>query len=60
MMVKHRIFNADRYLDKFQGFENLLRDYCRLWPRKLGLNIAKLDIDQFKNWLMEGESEIKD
>jgi len=59
-MAKHRIFNADRYLDKFQGFENLLRDYCRLWPRKLGLNVAKLDIETFKKWLIEGESEVKD
>ena len=59
-MVKHRIFNADHYLDKFQGFENLLRGYCRLWGKKLGLAIATLDVDTFKKWLVDGESEAKD
>jgi hypothetical protein len=59
MMLKHRIFNADRYLDKLQGYESLLRDYCRLWPRKLGFNVATLTIEMFKTWLVEGESSVK-
>jgi hypothetical protein len=59
-MVKHRIFNADRYLDKFQGSEHLLRGYCRLWGKKLGLNVTTLDVETFKKWLVEGESEAKD
>ena len=58
-MIKHRIFNADRFVDKLQGFEALLRNYCRLWPRKLGLSVATLDVETFKRWLVDGESGVK-
>jgi hypothetical protein len=57
-MVKHRTFNADRFLDKFQGHEDLLRAYVRLWPRKLtNLSAATLDVPTFKQWLVDGESK---
>ena len=54
-MARHRAFNIDRYLDKFQGHEDLLKSFCRLWGRKLGLNIASLTVPAFKQWLVEGE-----
>jgi hypothetical protein len=55
-MARHRAFNVDRYLDKFQGHEELVRNYCRLWGRKLGLNIASLTIPTFKEWLVESDA----
>lgn len=59
-MAKHRAFNTDRYLDKFQGHEELLRNYCRLWPRRLQLKLATLDVPTFKEWLVNGEGDAKD
>jgi hypothetical protein len=54
------VFNADRFLDKFIGRESLIRDYCRLWRRRLQLNVRKLDVPTFKEWLVSGEGDAKD
>jgi hypothetical protein len=55
-MAKHRAFNVDRFLDKFQGHEGLLKNYCRLWGRKLHLKIASLTVPEFKEWLVQGDA----
>jgi len=59
-MAKHRIFNADRYLDKFQGFESLLRDFVGLWDDLLDIDAAALDVPRFKKWLVESTGDAKD
>ena len=50
-LVKHRKFNADRFLDKFEGHEVLLRNYCRRWAKGLKLDLRGLTISGFKQWL---------
>lgn len=57
-MAKHRAFNVDRFLDKFQGYENLLKAFCKPWGKKLELNVAGLKVPQFKEWLVKGEGDI--
>lgn len=59
-MAKHRVFNADRFLDKFQGHEQLIRDFVELWTGRLDLEPATLDVPQFKEWLVEGGGDAKD
>jgi len=29
-MAKHRVLSPDRFVDKFQGYEHLLRDFVAL------------------------------
>lgn len=57
-MAKHRAFNADRYLDKLQGYEPLLGAYVGLWDGRL--EIARLDVSTFKDFLVNGDGEGKD
>ncbi|MBC7351740.1 MAG: hypothetical protein H5U08_05215 [Thermogutta sp.] len=59
-MAKHRGFNADRFLDKFQRFEQLLRDFVRLWEGRVDLEPATLDVPAMKRWLVEGTGQAKD
>ena len=60
-MAKHRIFNADRFLDKFQSNEDLIRAFIGLWSGRLDdLVSATMDIPYFKKWLVDGEGEGKD
>lgn len=64
-MGTHRTFNADRFLDKFQGREPLIRRYVRLWDGHLKLDGAKLDVpeldvSQFKEFLANGDGDGKD
>jgi hypothetical protein len=59
-MAKHRVFNADRFLDKFQGNEQLVRNFVNLWSGRIDLDPATLDLPQFKEWLVEGGGEAKD
>lgn len=56
-MAKHRRFNADRFLDKFQGREVLLRNYVGLWDGRLELDGAKLDVPKLKEFLVNGDGE---
>jgi len=53
---KHRTFNAERFLDKFQGYEPILRSFVELWNGHLELDSASLDVPLFavvpKNWTM--------
>jgi len=59
-MAKHRKFNADRFLDKFQGQEVLLRNYAQLWKNGLDLDIPSLDVEGLKAFLADGEGVDKD
>lgn len=60
-MAKHRIFNADKFLDKFQGNEALIREFVGLWSGQLeGLDAATLDVRKFKLWLVDGEGKGKE
>jgi hypothetical protein len=58
-MAKHRTFNADRFIDKFQGNEGILNGFVRLWKDELGLDSSSLDIPGFKEWLVNGEGDAK-
>ena len=59
-MGKHRTFNADRFLDKFQGNESILRGYVGIWNGRLDLDISSLDIPKFKEFLANGDGDGKD
>ncbi len=59
-MARHRVFNADRFLDKFQGFEQLLRDFVGVWEDRLEIDSSGLDVAELKRWLVEGTGEAKD
>lgn len=59
-MAKHRVFNADRFLDKFQDSEQLLRDFVGIWMGRLDLDPSTLDVPGFKQWLVDGEGDAKD
>jgi len=58
--LKHRTFNADRFLDKFQGQEIILRSFVGLWDGRLGLDITSLDVPHFKEYLVNGDGDGKD
>ena len=58
--LKHRTFNADRFLDKFQGQEVILRSFVGLWDGRLGLDITSLDVPHFKEYLVNGDGDGKD
>jgi hypothetical protein len=57
---KHRTFNADRFLDKFQGHEPLLRGYVGIWNGRLELDESGLDVPTFKEFLVNGDGDGKD
>jgi len=59
-MTRHRVFNADRFLDKLQDFEQLLRDFVGLWEERLEIDSSGLDVPGLKRWLVEGTGEAKD
>jgi len=59
-VAKHRTFNADRFLDKFQGRESLIRAYVGIWDGRLELDGAKLDVPRFKEFLVNGDGDGKD
>jgi len=59
-MAKHRTFNADRFLDKFEGNESLIRGFVELWSGRISLEPSSLDVPRFKEWLVSGEDEVKD
>ena len=50
-MRSYRTFNADRFLDKFQGQESLLRAYAALWDGRLVSPAATLDVPGFREML---------
>lgn len=58
--LKHRTFNADRFLDKFQGQEVILRSFVGLWDGRLELDITSLDVPHFKEYLVNGDGDGKD
>jgi hypothetical protein len=58
--VRHRTFNADRFLDKFQGQETILRDYAGLWDGRLDVETTSLDVPRFKDFLVNGDGDGKD
>lgn len=60
-MAKHyRKFNMDRFLDKFQGQETLLQNFVRKWDGRLGFDVNDLDVTNFKDFLVNGDSDGKD
>lgn len=59
-MAKHRTFNADKFLDKFVGSEQLIRDFVAIWAGGLDIDASGLDIPTFKKWLVEGGGDARD
>jgi hypothetical protein len=58
-MVKHRAFNADRFLDKFEGREELLNSYLGIWGDGLQA-ITPVDVAGFKQFVLDGDGAHKD
>ncbi len=59
-MVKHRVFNADRFLDKFEGREELLHSYVGIWGDGIQIGTTSLDVAGFKDFLLNGDGGQKD
>jgi len=59
-MTKHRAFNGDRFLDKFQGAESILRSYVGIWGSGLDIEIESLDVASFKDFILTGDGALKD
>lgn len=59
-MAKHRTFNADRFLDKLENHEHLLRAFLAPWSGQLDLKVDGLTIPKFKKWLVDGKEDCKD
>ena len=59
-MTKHRAFNGDRFLDKFQGAESILRSYVGIWGSGLDVDIESLDVASFKDFILVGDGALKD
>lgn len=59
-MVKHRAFNGDRFLDKFQGFESILGNYLGIWGSGLDATPTSLDVASFKDFILVGDGAVKD
>lgn len=59
-MAKHRTFNADRFLDKFEDHEHLLAAFVAQWTGRIDLKADGLTVDRFKKWLVEGKGDGKD
>ncbi|HOK48127.1 MAG TPA: hypothetical protein PLK67_19420, partial [Bryobacteraceae bacterium] len=56
-MAKHRAFNADRFLDKFEGQEDLLRSYASIWNDGLQVDADSLDVQSFKEFIVDGDGD---
>lgn len=54
-MGKHRVFNADHFLEKFQGRESLLREYVAQWNGRVEVDCAALDVPRFREFLISGD-----
>jgi len=59
-LTKHRKFNADRFLDKFEGQEVLLRHYVGQWDGQIPLSCETLDVPMLKGFLAHGDGDGKD
>lgn len=59
-MVKHRKFNLDRFLDKFQERESLIHSHVSKWGSRLNLSAETLDVPSFKDFLTNGDGEAMD
>jgi len=59
-MVKHRAFNGDRFLDKFQGSESILGNYLGIWGSGLEDTPTSLDVASFKDFILVGDGAVKD
>jgi len=59
-VAKHRTFNADRFLDKFQRREVLIQNYAGFWDGRLDVQAATLDVPRFKEFLVNGNGDGKD
>ena len=44
----------DRFLDKFQGHEALIKKYVAKWGNRLKVSAEKLDVPGFKDFLING------
>jgi len=60
MTLKHRAFNIDRFVDKFEGHEDLLWDYVKLWGNRLKIKTSSLTLEAFKTFLVNGEGDARD
>ena len=57
--IKHRPFNADRFLDKFRGSENALSAYLGIWDGSIPGLSEPLEVDAFKDFLKTPPEECR-
>jgi hypothetical protein len=60
MTPNPRALSPDRFVDKFQGNEQLLRDFVKLWGGGLNVKAAALDVPGFKKFVDEGDGDHRD
>jgi hypothetical protein len=59
-MAKHRKFNIDRFLVKFEDHEEIFSAYAWRWKVGLNIDISTLDVDGFRNLILGEEWSDKD
>ena len=59
-MTKHRAFHSDRFVDKFQEHESILRAYIQLWDKGLGVKASSIDVGSFKDFIVNGDGASKE
>jgi len=59
-MARHRKFNVDRFLDRLQGHEDIIRAFVGRWDGRLGLDAGRIDVPVFRDFLLNGEADGKD
>ena len=57
--IKHRPFNADRFLDKFKGSEATLTAYLGLWDGLIPGLPEPFEVDAFKDYLKTPPEECR-
>jgi hypothetical protein len=59
-MARHRKFNVDRFLDRLQGHEDVLRTFVGGWDGRTRLDARRVDVPVFKDFLVNGQADGKD
>ena len=59
-MAKHRKFNIDRFLAKFEDHEEILRGYARRWKSGLNTDVSSVDLDGFRSLILGEDWPDKD
>jgi hypothetical protein len=59
-MAKHRKFNIDRFLAKFENHEEILRSYIRRWNKNVTTEVSSLNVDGVRKLILSKDWPGKD